>query len=567
MKTLTRRGFRATAAVAVAGSLIGVQALVSAASAGTTMTWTPGMGTLSNTGFWSNTCPAASAEPANLHSATNLAEDNSGAASTRTYVVGPNGLPDTAWQYAPAANVEAGISQGGLSATTTTGLSIAVNTANAGAAGRLLVMYTDTSGKQYVGEQQITTTAGWQTVTAGTMTWWRQYQGLTGPFWAAPNSIVNMNGWPGTLSDFLTKYGVSGSTFSTAFQFGCNGRFAVDHLQTTDSSAGVSEYDLQTPTSTTTATSGVSRVRYGSTTTITAATQSSENGVVATNPGDTETLQSSTDGTTWTTVTSTVTTSSNSGGASFTVKPLQKTMYRVQYSSKYPMYPQPSTSDPVTVAVLPGITTSVSSSRTNVGKAVTFTTRLTPALANATITFAQASGSNWTTIGTATTNSSGVATFVKSRSSSGAWKVHATVGAVTGYDAATSSAVSVGVYQPVSISASRSASSVYAGRTFRIYGTVSPHSSGISLQLQQYISRKWVTVSTGHTGTRGAYSFTKTARTVGTATFRVVAPASGYRLRGGSSAVKVTIVSPPVYNPPPPPPSGGGGGGGGSGIG
>ena len=577
MDTKWRRTFRATAAIAVAGSLLGVQALVSAASAGTTTVWTPGQGALANTGFWSNTCPSANAEPANLHS-TNLTEDSTGVSSTRSFVVGPNGLPDTAWQYAPGANVEAGISLGNLPLTTTD-LGISVDTPNAGASGRLLVAYTDSTGRQYVGEQRLTTTSGWQSLTTtgtGTLNWWQYYQNGVN-HWAKPGSLgLNGNPLAASLASFLTDDNYAkGGTFSAAYQFGCNGSFAVDHLLITDSGTGVSEYDLQTPTSITTASSAVSRVRYGATTTVTAATQSQDSGAAATKAGDTETLQSSTDGgKTWTTVTTAATTATDPGGATFTVKPLRRTQYRVEYSSQTALDPQPSTSGPIAIAVLPGITMSASSTRTNVGKAVTFTTRLTPALANATVTFAQASGTSWANIGTATTNSSGVATLVKSRSTSGAWRVRSTVGAVPGYDAATSNAVSVGVYQPVTISAYRSYSTVYVGRSFRIYGTLTPHWSGIPLQLQQYVGSRWIVVSRGHSGTRGAYSFTKVARSVGVASFRVVAPASGYRRYGKSVTVKVTIVRAPVYTPPPPPPpptstggGGSGGGGGGSGIG
>ena len=134
-----------------------------------------------------------------------------------------------------------------------------------------------------------------------------------------------------------------------------------------------------------------------------------------------------------------------------------------------------------------------------------------------------------------------------------------------GYLSTVSNTVSVGVYQPVAISIARSAGTVPVGHSFRIYGVVTPRSSGIGLQLQQYVGGRWVVIATGRSGTGGAYSFTKVARYLGTATFRLVAPASGYRLSGHSSVTRVTIYKP--YTPPPPPPPTGGGGGGGSGIG
>lgn len=562
MKTKTRRGVRATTAVAVAGSLLGAQALVSAAAAGTTTVvgWTPAAGP----SLWSDSnCTSGGAAPSNTPASP---PSDALPLTVHGYVSdsGPHstGSSDTAWTYAPAAS-----SQGGpvvTIPTSTTGMSIDVGGATSG---RLMVIYNSTSNNQttnYVGVWNFATTASWQTVTAGSLTWyrWQPANLLTQAGWQPANtSLLQSQNLPMTLGSFLN--GKPG-TAQAAFELGCTGTFSIDHLTVTDSNTNVTDYDLQTPTSSTSISQGATRVSYGGSTTIATSTSSTDNGVTTNNPAGTDTLQSSTDGgTIWTTVATGPTNAT--GPTTFTVKPTRTTLYRVGYSSSTALDPQPSTSGQVSVAVAPTVRLSSSTSSTNVKKSVTFTTRLQPALANVTVTFKQASGTSWASIGTATTNSTGVATLVRSRSTMGAWKVESSIGARPGYLSATSNAVTVKVYQPVSLSIYRSYSTVYVGRSFRIYGTMSPHWSGIPLQLQQYVGGRWIVVASGHTGTRGAYSFTKTARSVGTASFRVVAPASGYRRMGRSAVVKVSIVRAPVYTPPPPPPPPPGGGG--SGIG
>lgn len=573
MTTKTRRRLRATVAAAVTSSLIGLPMLAGTANATTPteVTWTPSAAP-AGTGFWSNGCPTTGSsgtgipnDSSNLHKT--LLDDQKAISASMTPV--PENGTDVGWQYTPAGTGEGGPSFTLANPTSTTSIAATVRGPSTGHA---MVFYQGASASDYyMGIAPMTSTSGWAAQTATTFTWYH---------WSAPNPLFpNQYQWTGmfvplfgqptpkTVADFANTAGSNntplpaGGTWYASVEYGCTGSFAIDHIQVTDAT-GVTDYDLQTPTSTTTATSAAARVAYGSSTTISTSTTSTENGVTTTNPAGTDTLESSTDGgTTWTTA------ATGAVGTTFPVKPTRKTLYRVQYAPTAALNPQPSTSPVVTVAVLPLITISASSSRVNVGRTETFTAKLQPALANATVTFAQASGTSWVSIGTATTNSSGIATLAKSRSTAGSWRVRATVSAQPpGYDAATSSSMTVGVYQPVSISAYRSTSSVYIGYSFRIYGTVSPRSSGIPLQLQQYVGGRWIIVATGRTGTRGAYSLTKVARSAGTATFRVIAPASGYRLRGGSTAVKVTILRVP-YTPPPPPPPSGGGGGGGSGIG
>lgn len=561
MNIKMRRALRATAAVAVAGSLIGVQALTSAASAGTTtmVAWTPAAGP----SLWSDkNCTSGGAAPSNTPATP--PSDALPLSGAQSYAVdsGPHSrATDTAWTYKPSAG-----SQGGpvvTIPTSTTGMSIDVQGATSG---RLMVTYSSTSNNQttdYVGVWNFTTTAAWQTVTAGSLTWyrWQPANLLTPAGWQPANvPFLQTQNVPMTLGSFFN--GKSG-TAQAAFELGCTGQFSVDHLQVTntnaDASTNVTDYNLQTPTSATTISQAATKVTYGASTTIATSTTSTDNSVTTTNPTGTDTLQASVDGgVSWTNAATAPT------GTTFTVKPTRNTGYQVQYNSSTALNPQPSTSGVVSVAVAPLLKVSASTTKVNVGKSVTFTARTTPVLANRTVTFQQASGTSWVALGSATTNSSGVATLTRSRSTKGAWKVRSNLSNVPGYAAVTSGSVTVGVYQPVSISIYRSTTSVYVGRYFRIYGTVTPHSSGIGLQLQQYVGGRWIIVATGHSGTRGAYSFSKLARSAGVATFRVVAPASGYRKYGRSTTVKVTIVRPPVYVPPPPPPSPGGGG---SGIG
>lgn len=558
MNSTRRRIARATAAVA-AVSLIGLQSILSSAVASTVTTtiWMPSSGP----SLWSDAnCVSDNSAPTNTP--TSPPSDALSIAGTQTYIADTGshstGASDVAWSYAPAGGSEAGPTV--TIPTSTTGLSIDVHGATTG---RLMVVYNTTSNGQalnYVGIWDFTTSAGWQTVTAGSLTWY-QWQPATlfdAAHWNPANvPLLQSQNVPESLSTFFQ--GKTG-TAQAAFELGCTGPFALDHLRVTDSSTNVVDYDGQTPTSTTSATQGASRVGYGATTTITSSTSSTDGGVTTANPAGVETLMGSTDGgATWTTV------GTAAPGATFTVKPTRTTAYQVRYTSSTALNPQPSSSDVLTVAVVPKAVLSASATHVNIGHADTFTLRLTPAIANATVTFQQASGTSWAGIGTAMTNSSGVATLVKARSSIGTWHVRATVAAPPGYLATTSNTMSVGVYQPVAISIARSASSVRVGYAFRIYGVVTPHVYGIPLQLQQYVGGRWVTVATGHSLSRGAYSFTKVAHYTGIATFRVVAPASGYRLRGGSSIVHVTIYVP--YSPPPPPPPSGGGGGGGSGIG
>ncbi|MGN6722736.1 MAG: hypothetical protein ACTHJM_09000 [Marmoricola sp.] len=566
MNSKMGRAFRATAAVAVVGSLIGLQALTSAANADTTITWMPSSGP----SLWSDTnCTTDNSAPSSTPSTPPTDAQSRG--GTQTYVAdgGPHstGASDVGWSYAPAATAQGGPVVTIPTVATTTGLSVDVQGATNG---RLLVVYNTKNSNDgtvnYVGVWNFTTPSGWNTVTSnassGALTWYIWVVNpitQAGSWRAANNQLVNLQvqNVPQSLSAFFK--GKTG-TAQAAFELGCGASFAIDHLKVTDSAAGVTDYNLQTPTSSTTISQGTSKITYGGSTTIKATTTVSNGGT--TNPTDTVTLQSSTDGgSTWST------SATGAPGSTFTVKPTKNTKYRVQYASSTALNPQPSTSGQVSVAVGPVLKISASTTKVNIGKSVTFTARTTPALANRTVTFQQASGSSWVSLGSATTNSSGVATLTKSRSATGAWKVRSNLANVPGYAAVTSSSVSVGVYQPVSVSAYRTWSTVYLGNSLRIYGTVSPHSSGIALQLQQYVGGRWILVASGRTGSRGAYSFTKVARNLGTATFRVRVPASGYRKAATSSTVKVSIVRRPVYNPPPPPPPSGGGGGGGSGIG
>ncbi|GAC1528775.1 MAG: hypothetical protein NVS3B1_20110 [Marmoricola sp.] len=561
MNRTTRRGLRATAAVVAVG-LIGLQSIVSSALASTTTTttWMPSSGPT----LWSDTnCATDNSAPTSTP--TTPPSDALSLTGTQTYLPDAGshatGPGDVAWAYAPASG-----HQGGpvvTIPTSTTDLSLDVSGATSG---RLLVVYNTTSNNQpvnYIGVRDFATTAGWQTVAAGSLTWYQWQAGtvFSAAHWAPANvPFLQSQNVPETLSAFFQ--GKTG-TAQAAFELGCTGGFALDHLRVTDANTNIADYDAQTPTSTTTATAGASTVGYGATTTITPSTSTTDAGVTTANPAGLETLMGSTDGgATWSTVQTAPT------GHTFTVQPTRTTSYLVRYDSATPLDPQPSSSAPVTVAVIPKAALAASAARVDVGRADTFTLRLTPALAAATVTFQQLSGTSWVSIGTASTNASGVATLVKARAIAGAWRVRATVPAQPGYLPITSNAVTVGVYQPVAISIARSASSVRVGYSFRIYGLVTPHVYGMPLQLQQYLGGRWQIVATGHSGTRGVYSFTKVARYVGTAAFRVIAPASGYRLRGGSPTARVTIYIP--YSPPPPPPTGGGGtggGGGGSGIG
>lgn len=555
MNNTTRRCLRATAAT-LAVSLIGLQSMLSSAvaSTNTTTTWMPSAGPA----LWSDSnCATDNSAPTSNPKAP--PSDALSLSGTQSYVgdTGSHttGARDVAWAYAPASG-----RQGGpvvTIPTSTTDMSIDISGASSG---RLLVVYNTTSNNQpvsYVGVRDFATTAGWQTVTAGNLTWyqWQPASVVSAGQWLPANPQVFQANVPESLSAFF--HGKTG-TAQAAFELGCTGAFALDHLRVTDANSAIADYDAQTPTSTTTAVAAAPTVNYGATTTITPATSATENGVTTTNPAGLDTLLGSTDGgTTWSTITTAA------PGAAFTVQPTRTTLYEVRYNSATPLDPQPSSSHPVTVAVRPKAALAASAARVNVGHPDTFTVRLTPALSDAAVTFQQLSGTSWVSIGTASTNASGIAALSKARTTAGAWHVRAVVAAQPGYLATTSNAVGVGVYQPVALSIARTASSVRVGSSFRIYGVVTPHASGIPLQLQQYLAGRWQTVSNGRSGARGAYSFTKVARNTGTATFRVVAPASGYRLRGGSSSTRVTIYV-PHSPPPPPPPSGGGGTGGGS---
>ncbi|MGN6162258.1 MAG: hypothetical protein ACTHOG_11235 [Marmoricola sp.] len=562
MKSTKRRRFRMGAAALAAVSLVGLQVVSSGAAhaTGTTTftTWMPS----SAPALWSDgNCTSNGAAPSNTPSTPPT--DAQHLSGTQTYVsdtgAHSRGATDVGWNYAPAASTQGGPVV--TIPTSTTAMSVDVQGATSG---RLMVLYDMTSNNQtvnYVGVWNFTTAAGWNTVTAGDLTWyyWQPGNPLTPGSWQPANvPFLQSQNVPESLSTFFN--GKSG-TARAAFELGCTGAFAFDHLRVT-AAGNITDYDVQTPTSSTTATQGATSVPYGSSTTITPRTQTSDGGVTIVNPAGLNTLEKSVAGGAWT-VDQTA-----APGTVFTVAPTKATQYRVLYASST-LDPLPSTSNVLSVAVKPGLRLSATASKINVGKADTFHAALQPAAPNVTVTFQQLSGTTWTTLGSAATNTSGVATLVKARATTGVWKVRSVVAARTGYLATTSNTISVGVYQPVSITAYRTWSTVYVGRYLRIYGAVTPHVANIPLQFQQYTGGRWVVVATGRSGTKGSYAFTKLARTVGTATFRVVAPASGYRKLGVSPIVKVSIVRAPVSAPPPPPPPppSGGGGGGGSGIG
>lgn len=557
MKNTTRSAVRIWTAVGLLVSLIGFQSALSPATASTaTTTWMPS----DSPALWSDhNCATDNSAPTSTPTsppsdALALSGTQGYAADTGSHATGAS---DVAWGYAPT-NGQVGPAV--TIPTTTTAMSI---DAYGATSGRLMVTYSSTSNNQttyYVGVQDFTTSAGWQTVNAGNLTWYQWLPGFLGSpgQWSAYSFLGSSNSL--TLGTFFSRASNGAGTAQAAFELGCTGAFAFDHLRVTDSTTNVVDYDAQTPTSTTTVTQGATRINYGTTTTITPSTSSTDNTATTVNPSGVETLLGSTDGgATWSTVTTAA------PGSAFTVSPTRSTSYKVRYTSSTPLNPQPSTSDMVSVAVVPKAVLSASAARVNVNRAETFTLRLTPAAADAPVTFQQASGTSWVKLGSTVTNPSGVATVIRSHASTGSWKVRAVIGAHPGYLSTVSNTVAVGVYQPVSISIARSAGTVPVGHSFRIYGVVTPHSSGIGLQLQQYLGGRWVLIATGRSATGGAYSFLKVARNLGTATFRVVAPASGYRLSAHSSVTRVTIYRP--YTPPPPPPPTGGGGGGGSGIG
>lgn len=546
MNIKSRRALRAVVAVAAASSLLGVQALTSSADAtGTTTTiWND---LPSGVGFWSNQCPTK--EPTSQYTAGTLNDDSSSVAATRTFVAGPNGLPgDSAWHYAPAKNTEGGIALN--LALSTTSLSIAVNGATTG---RLLVSYVDTAGTQYLGEQALTTTSGWHTITSNNLNWWQYYSGLINA-WRKPGgglNSLNVNPTSANLKTFLATYN-NGGKLSASFQLGCTGGFTIDNLSTTDAT-GTQIYNLQHPVSTTTTTTAsASKVGPGGSATI-ASTVKWSGGTIT---GGTTTLFSRNVGaSTWTQGATSV-----AGARNFVVRPARNTQYQVRFNGASNVASSTS-SAPVTVNVGPTLALKSDRATMNVKATATFTATFKPARSGVPVNFQQKVGAGWQSLGTASTNSSGIAVFKRSRAATGVWTVRAVAPTQSGLLATNAPSVSIKVYQPVTIPISTSPHVLYVGGSIRIGGVITPRVGGIPLRLQQRVGGRWITYATVRSGPRGGYTFHRRANSAGTATFRVMTPAVGYRRAGYSAASSVRIINRPVYTPPP---STGGGGSGGS---
>jgi hypothetical protein len=151
--------------------------------------------------------------------------------------------------------------------------------------------------------------------------------------------------------------------------------------------------------------------------------------------------------------------------------------------------------------------------------------------------------SAWSLVGTVTTSSTGAAS--KAVKPSGRtyyqWRY---VGA-TGYAASTSATQTVSVSQVVAAAASPT--KVRPGKTTKIYGWVSPSSSGQKVTLQRLYGKSWETVGTAtvkkqklpNGQTRVGYVFSQKLTSKATYNYRVYKPATPTLLAGYSSSVRV----------------------------
>ncbi|WP_375487882.1 beta strand repeat-containing protein [uncultured Jatrophihabitans sp.] len=107
-----------------------------------------------------------------------------------------------------------------------------------------------------------------------------------------------------------------------------------------------------------------------------------------------------------------------------------------------------------------------------------------------------------------------------------------------GLAAATSAARAVGEYARISIAAT---SKVRKGKTFTVYGSVSPNKYRHVVYLQRRSGSRWVTVTHQTLSSHSGYRFTVRASSRGTFGYRVYYGADGYQASTGSASKSVRV--------------------------
>lgn len=318
---------------------------------------------------------------------------------------------------------------------------------------------------------------------------------------------------------------------------------AVDVTVTTLSGTSpVGAADAYTSTADTSLTlaSSAPSVPYGTSTTLTATLSSATPNPPQSSAGQTVDLLATTPSGTTTAATAQT---DSTGAATFTVTPTTGTSYRASFAGTNAL--SPSTSPAVNVAVTRGTTTTMTAPATaSYRQATTITGSLhwsdTTAAPGAGLElwFAPRGGA-WARVATATTGSTGSASFTVSPTQSGTFQVRYAGGLIGGVTAAASSSASTAttVYRSVSAGVSANASTIAYGRSVTVTGTLawagtSTRLSGQAVELWAYALARWSRVATGVTSTTGTVSWTLRPAYIST-----------YQLRyAGNQAVTGTVT-------------------------
>ncbi|GAA1793447.1 hypothetical protein GCM10009682_14140 [Luedemannella flava] len=223
----------------------------------------------------------------------------------------------------------------------------------------------------------------------------------------------------------------------------------------------------------------------------------------------TVTLQSSTNGTTWTPVGAAATTSA-AGALTLTVTPTVSTRYRVLVATAA----GPVASAPVTVVVPVATRTTLTATPGNPAvlraRVVDAKTGGPVAGARVTVTVKRYGATQWTTIGTYTTDAQGVATVRYSTDRAGYYQATYAGSAVLAGSSATTALVKA--VPKAAVSATRSGSTVTVTARLTAGSGAAVAATSVTVQYRAYGSNTWRTVKTLSTSATGSAVVKHSAR-------------------------------------------------------
>lgn len=277
-------------------------------------------------------------------------------------------------------------------------------------------------------------TGSWQTVTAGDKSYsWTQIDSQFQPTGQA---------FSGTISQLLSHIGTGDHSGYVGAGFGCNTPGLVDFDKAQIGDTGdVTTYDFEAGLTTTTMSGKPSTVTAGKSVTLKGVTTDSTGGPFSSAQ---LTLQARTFGSsTWQDV-GQATESYDSGTATQTPATLKKKpLVETRYRWVFPDSPSSlgSTSPAFTVKVHTAVTATAADSTVAKGATIKITGRTKPAKPGQTVHLMKGS----TRVGSGIVKADGTYTIKTKATSTGTWKLHVTIGAVSGNLAGTSKAVKVTV--------------------------------------------------------------------------------------------------------------------------